>query len=116
MTLNGTRVVVTGMGTVILTGSTVEESWAQVVAGRSGIADITLFDHRECGVHFAGEVKNFDPAKYMDFKEARRRDRFCQMGVAAARMALDQAGLVITEDNADEVGCIFGTGTGGMES
>ena len=53
---------------------------------------ITLFDHRECGVHFAGEVKNFDPAKYMDFKEARRRDRFCQMGVAAARMALDQAG------------------------
>ena len=116
MTQNGTRVVVTGMGTVNCTGSTVEESWANVVAGRSGIADITLFDHRECGVHFAGEVKNFDPAKYMDFKEARRRDRFCQMGVAAARMALDQAALVITEDNADEVGCIFGTGTGGMES
>jgi len=116
MTANGRRVVVTGMGTVNCTGSSVEESWANVVAGRSGIATITLFDHRECGVHFAGEVKNFDPARYMDFKEARRRDRFCQMGVAAARQALDQARLVITEDNADEVGCIFGTGTGGMES
>jgi beta-ketoacyl-acyl-carrier-protein synthase II len=116
MTANKRRVVVTGLGTLNCTGSTVEESWANVVAGRSGMAPITLFDHRECGVHFAGEVKNFDPAKYMDFKEARRRDRFCQLGVAAARLALDQAELVITEDNADEVGCIFGTGTGGMQS
>jgi len=112
----GKRVVITGMGTVNCTGLTVEESWANVIAGRSGVAPITLFDHSECGVHFAGEVKNFDPAKYMDFKEARRRDRFCQLGVAAAHMALDQAALTITEDNADDVGCIFGTGTGGMES
>jgi 3-oxoacyl-[acyl-carrier-protein] synthase II len=110
------RVVITGMGTVNCTGLTVEESWANVVAGRSGVGPITLFDHRECGVHFAGEVKHFDPARYMDFKEARRRDRFCQLGVAAAHMALDQAALTITEDNADDVGCIFGTGTGGMES
>ena len=112
----GKRVVITGMGTVNCTGLTVEESWANVIAGRSGVAPITLFDHSECGVHFAGEVKNFDPAIYMDFKEARRRDRFCQLGVAAAHMALDQAALTITEDNADDVGCIFGTGTGGMES
>ena len=56
MTQNGTRVVVTGMGTVNCTGSNVEESWANVVAGRSGIGAITLFDHRECGVLFAGEV------------------------------------------------------------
>ena len=113
---NGTRVVITGMGTVNCTGLSVEESWANVIAGRAGIAPITLFDHTECGVHFAGEVKNFDPAKYMDFKEARRRDRFCQLGVAAAKQALDQSGLTITEDIADEVGVIFGTGTGGMES
>jgi 3-oxoacyl-[acyl-carrier-protein] synthase II len=116
MTLQHKRVVITGLGTVNCTGLTVEESWANVVAGRSGVGPITLFDHRECGVHFAGEVKNFDPAKYMDFKEARRCDRFCQLGVAAARMALDQAALTITEENADAVGCIFGTGTGGMES
>jgi 3-oxoacyl-[acyl-carrier-protein] synthase II len=110
------RVVVTGIGTVNCTGLTVEESWANVVAGRSGVAPITLFDHSECGVHFAGEVKNFDPAQSMDFKEARRRDRFCQLGVAAAKQALDQSGLIITEENADEIGCIFGTATGGMES
>jgi 3-oxoacyl-[acyl-carrier-protein] synthase II len=116
MAQNGTRVVITGMGTVNCTGLTVEESWANVIEGRSGIAPLTLFDHSACAVHIGGEVKNFEPAKYMDFKETRRRDRFCQMGVAAARQALDQSGLVITEDNADEVGCIFGTGTGGMES
>lgn len=110
------RVVVTGLGTVNCTGLSVEESWANIIAGRSGIAPVTLFDHRECGVHIGGEVKGFEPARYMDFKEARRRDRFCQLGVAAARQALDQAGLAITEENADDIGCIFGTGTGGMDS
>ena len=116
MATNDTRVVVTGMGTVNCTGSTVEESWANVIAGRSGIAPLTLFDHSTCAVHIGGEVKNFDPAKYMDFKEARRRDRFCQLGIAAARQALDQSGLTITGENADEVGVIFGTGTGGLDS
>jgi 3-oxoacyl-[acyl-carrier-protein] synthase II len=116
MATNDTRVVVTGMGTVNCTGSTVEESWANVIAGRSGIAPLTLFDHSTCAVHIGGEVKNFDPAKHMDFKEARRRDRFCQLGIAAARQALDQSGLTITEENADEVGVIFGTGTGGLNS
>ena len=116
MAKNDTRVVVTGMGTVNCTGSTVEESWANVIAGRSGIAPLTLFDHSTCAVHIGGEVKNFDPAKYMDFKEARRRDRFCQLGIAAARQALDQSGLTITGENADEVGVIFGTGTGGLDS
>ncbi|HTP09792.1 MAG TPA: beta-ketoacyl-ACP synthase II [Anaerolineae bacterium] len=116
MAQNGTRVVITGMGTVNCTGLTVEESWANVVAGRSGIAPLTLFDHSACSVHIGGEVKQFDPANYMDFKEARRRDRFCQLGVAAAKQALDQSGLTITEDVADNVGVIFGTGTGGLES
>lgn len=116
MTANSTRVVITGMGTVNCTGSTVEESWANIIAGKSGIAPLTLFDHSSCGVHIGGEVKDFDPAKYMDFKEARRRDRFAQLAVAAARQALDHAQLTITEDNADEIGCIFGTGTGGMQS
>ncbi len=116
MARQGRRVVVTGMGTVNSTGLTVEESWANVSAGRSGIVPITLFDHSSCEVHFGGEVKGFDPAKYMDFKEARRRDRFCQMGVAATRQALEQSGLEITEENADEIGCIFGSGTGGLGS
>jgi 3-oxoacyl-[acyl-carrier-protein] synthase II len=116
MTHNGTRVVVTGTGTVNCTGLTVEESWANVVAGRSGIAPVTLFDHSTCAVHFGGEVKGFDPARYMDFKDARRRDRFCQLGIAAGKQALDQSGLTITEENTDEIGVIFGTGTGGLES
>jgi 3-oxoacyl-[acyl-carrier-protein] synthase II len=116
MAQNRTRVVVTGMGTVNCTGLTVEESWANVIAGRSGIAELTLFDHSACTVHIGGEVKNFDPARYMDFKEARRRDRFCQLGVAAAKQALDQSGLTIMDDIADEVGVIFGTGTGGLDS
>ncbi len=116
MTQNGTRVVITGMGTVNCTGLTVEESWANVVAGRSGIGPLTLFDHSNCAVHFGGEVKGFDPARYMDFKEARRRDRFCQLAVAAACQALDESGWMVTDENADEIGVIFGTGTGGLDS
>jgi beta-ketoacyl-acyl-carrier-protein synthase II len=116
MTLNGKRVVITGMGTVSCVGLTVEEAWANVLAGKSGISTLTNFDHSIANVHIGGEIKNFDPAQYMNLKEARRRDRFCQLALAAARQALDQAGLAITEENADDVGCIFGTATGGLDS
>ena len=116
MTLNGKRVVVTGMGALSCVGSTVEEAWANVLAGESGIGPLTTFDHSIADVHIGGEIKNFDPAQYMNFKEARRRDRFCQFAVAAARQALDQSGLEIAAKNADDVGCIFGTATGGLES
>ncbi len=110
------RVVITGMGTVNSLGLTVEDTWSNLLAGKSGIAPITLFDSSVCNVHIAGEVHNFDPGRYMDPKEARRRDRFCQLAVAATQMALAEARLTITEDLADDIGCIYGTGTGGMGS
>ena len=81
------RIVVTGLGIISPVGIGLTTSWSNILAGRSGITKITRFDTSHFPVHIAGEVKDFDPAKYMDFKEARRRDRFCQMGVAAARMA-----------------------------
>ena len=110
------RVVVTGLGTVNCTGLTVEDSWANVLAGNSGIGYFDLYDASALNVRIGGQAWGFDPAKYMDPRDARRRDRFCQMGVAATRQALEDAELHITEDNADDIGCIYGTGTGGMES
>ncbi len=110
------RVVVTGMGTVNSTGLTVEESWANVLAGKSGIGQVDLYDTSILNVHIGGQVWGFDPAKYMDPRDARRRDRFCQLGVAATRQALEDAQLHITDDNADDIGCIYGTGAGGLQS
>src|SRR5450756_643462 len=110
------RVVVTGMGTLNPCGSTVEETWQNITAGNSGIDTITLFDTSRLNVHIGGQVKNFDPAKYMDAKEARRRDRFCQLAVAATKIALEDSGLVITEENADDIGCFYGTAVGGLKS
>jgi beta-ketoacyl-acyl-carrier-protein synthase II len=110
------RAVITGLGTVNCTGLTVEESWANVLAGKSGIGYFDLYDASALNVRIGGQVWGFDPAKYMDAREARRRDRFCQLAVAATRQAIDQAGLKITEDNADDIGCIYGTGSGGLQS
>ncbi len=110
------RVVVTGMGTVNCTGLTVEESWANVLAGKSGIGYFDLYDASALNVRIGGQAWGFDPAKYMDTRDARRRDRFCQLAVAATRQALEAAGLKITEDNADDIGCLYGTGAGGLQS
>ncbi len=110
------RVVVTGLGTVNCTGLTVEESWSSVVAGRSGLGQVDLYDTSALNVHIGGQAWGFNPANYMDAREARRRDRFCQMGVAATRQAIEVARLVIAEDNADDIGCIYGTGSGGLLS
>ena len=87
------RVVITGMGTVNPLGLTVEESWKNVVNGVSGVGPITLFDSAPLNVHFAAEVKGFEPDKYMDAKEARRRDRFEQLGTAAAKDGVENSGL-----------------------
>jgi beta-ketoacyl-acyl-carrier-protein synthase II len=110
------RVVVTGMGTVNCTGLTVEESWANVLAGNSGIGHFDLYDASALNVRIGGQAWDFDPAKYMDPRDARRRDRFCQLAIAATRQAIEHAGLQITEDNADDIGCIYGTGSGGLQS
>jgi 3-oxoacyl-[acyl-carrier-protein] synthase II len=110
------RVVITGMGTVNPLGLTVEESWKNVVNGVSGVGPITLFDSSPLNVHFAAEVKNFDPGNYMDPKEARRRDRFEQFGAAAAKDALENSGLEVTEENTGRIGVLVSSAIGGIKS
>src|ERR1044071_6359866 len=110
------RVVITGMGTVNPLGLTVDESWKNAVNGVSGVGPITLFDSAPLNVHFAAEVKNFQPENYMDPKEARRRDRFEQLGVAAAKDAIASSGLEITEANAGRIGVLLSSAIGGIKS
>lgn len=110
------RVVITGMGTVNPLGLTVEESWNNVINGVSGVGPITLFDSTGLNVHCAAEVKNFDPEKYMEAKEARRRDRFEQLAVAAAKQALADSGLEITEANSGRTGVLVSSAIGGLKS
>ncbi len=110
------RVVITGMGTVNPLGLTVEESWKNTVNGVSGVGPITLFDSSPLNVHFAAEVKGFEPDRYMDPKEARRRDRFEQLGAAAAKEAMASSGLEITEANAGRIGVLVSSAIGGLKS
>ena len=110
------RVVITGMGTLNPLGLTVEESWKNAIKGVSGVGPITLFDSSPLNVHFAAEVKNFEPDKYMDAKEARRRDRYEQLGTAAAKDALASSGLEITDANAGRIGVLVASAVGGITS
>ncbi|WP_066730985.1 beta-ketoacyl-ACP synthase II [Cupriavidus sp. D384] len=108
------RVVVTGLGLVSPVGNTVAEGWANLVAGKSGIATITKFDHSALAVHFAGEVKGFNAEDYIPAKEARNMDTFIHFGIAAGTQALKDSGLEITEANAERVGVLVGSGIGGL--
>src|SRR5919201_1820914 len=110
------RVVITGMGTVNPLGLTVEESWKNAINGLSGVGPITLFDPSVLNVHIAAEVKGFAPENYMDAKEARRRDRFEQLGAAAAKDALANSGLEITEENTNRIGVLVSSAIGGIKS
>jgi beta-ketoacyl-acyl-carrier-protein synthase II len=110
------RVVITGLGTLNPTGNSVQESWDNVTNGRSGIAPITLFDTTNFLVKVAGEVKGFDPAQYMEAREARRRDRYQQLASAAAQEALKHSGLQITEENAPRVAVLISSAIGGVKS
>lgn len=109
------RVVVTGLGAITPIGNTVAEYWEGLLSGRNGIAPITLFDPSRHDCRIAGEVKGFDPHKYMERKEAKRMDRFAQFGVCASKQALADAQFVINELNAEQVGAIIGTGIGGLK-
>jgi len=116
MSLNGRRrVVITGLGAVTPLGNDVETSWKNLVAGRSGAADITQFDTSDFAVHFACEVKGFDPTEFIDRKQARRMDRFAHLVVAAARQAESDAGLSI-EAEPDRIGAAIATGIGGLKA
>lgn len=110
----GHRVVVTGIGTLNPIGLSVDEYWRNLLAGVSGVGPITLFDASGLPVRIAAEVKGFDPEAYMDRKAARRMHRFSQLSVAAARQALADAQLVVTDENAYQVGAIISTGGGGV--
>ncbi len=108
------RVVVTGMGIICPTGNNPEEAWANAAAGRTGIGTITRFDTSHLENHFGGEVKNFDPTEILGRREARRTDRVTQLGVYAAQQAFEDSGLVITDDNRYDIGCVMGSGIGGI--
>ena len=114
--LNGRRrVVITGLGAVTPLGVDVESTWDGLVAGRSGAGEITQFDSSDYAVHFACEVKGFDPTEYIDRKQARRMDRFAHLIVAAARQAEADSGISI-ESESDRVGAAIATGIGGLKA
>ncbi len=110
------RVVVTGMGTLNPVGHTVQETWANITQGVSGVGPITLFDARDFLVQIACEVKNFDPARYMDVKEVRRRDRYQQLATAAYKEALETSGLKIAPQNAERVAVVVSSAIGGLRT
>jgi 3-oxoacyl-[acyl-carrier-protein] synthase II len=109
------RVVITGLGAVSPLGNDVETSWRRLLAGESGAAEITQFDHTDYKVHFACEVKDFDPTVWLDRKDARRIDRFTHLVLSAAYQAQEDAGLDIHAD-ADRIGASIATGIGGIRS
>jgi 3-oxoacyl-[acyl-carrier-protein] synthase II len=109
------RVVITGLGAVTPLGLDVESTWSNLLAGGSGAGEITQFDHSDYPVHFACEVKDFDPTEWIDRKQARRMDRFTHLILAAARQAVADAGLEI-EKEADRIGASVATGIGGLQS
>jgi 3-oxoacyl-[acyl-carrier-protein] synthase II len=108
------RVVVTGMGALTPVGLDVASTWDAIVHGRSGIALVQRFETDDLDVRIAGEVKDFDPTRYLDRKEARRFDRFLQLGLAAAQEAVRDAGLKIKPEQAEQVGVVVGSGIGGI--
>jgi len=109
------RVVVTGLGMLSPLAQSVDETWRRVLSGESGIGEITLFDCSNYSTRFAGQVDNFDPQEYIDKKEAKKMDRFIQLGIAAGKQALADSGLNISAANAHRVGVAIGSGIGGLE-
>ena len=108
------RVVVTGLGLVTPLGIGVEKTWPAIIAGTSGVGRITRFDPSELPSQIAAEVKDFDPADFIEKKEIKKMDKFIQFGVAAAKMAVEDSGLRITDAIAERVGVYVGSGMGGL--
>jgi 3-oxoacyl-[acyl-carrier-protein] synthase II len=111
------RVVITGLSALSPLGGSLDESWGNLLAGKSGIAPITLFDASEFASKIGGEVKNFSPEEFgIPAKPAKRMDRFVQFAVAASLMLVADAGFTITEANAADVGVLLGVGLGGLKT
>jgi 3-oxoacyl-[acyl-carrier-protein] synthase II len=116
MSASPPRVVVTGTGMITPLGLDVKSTWEALIAGESCAAPVTRFDTSAFEVRFACQVNDFDPARYLDYREARRMARFTQFAVAASGEALRDAGLVITPEEAPRVGVNIGSAIGGVES
>lgn len=112
--MKGRRVVVTGLGLVTSVGHNVSDSWAAMLAGRSGAAPIEAFDTEAYTTRFSASVRDFDITPYLAAKDARKMDSFVQYGMAAGIQALEDSGFAVTEENARRVGCAIGSGIGGI--
>jgi 3-oxoacyl-[acyl-carrier-protein] synthase II len=112
----GRRVVVTGLGLVTPLGTGVEKTWKAICAGESGIGRITRFDPTGYDAQIAGEVKDFDPAQFIEKKEIKKMDTFIHYAVGAAQLAVDDAGLKVAPEEATKVGVYIGSGIGGLGS
>ena len=106
------RVVITGLGAVTPIGIGKDEFWKGLLEGKNGIEKITRFDASEYGAQIAGEVKDFDPAAFIDKKEAKRMDRYAQFAVAAAKLAIEDSGIELEKENCDRIGTYIGAGIG----
>jgi 3-oxoacyl-[acyl-carrier-protein] synthase II len=114
--MNKRRVVITGLGMITPLGIGVKGSWEGLIAGRSGIKRITQFDSSNFPTKIAGEVQDFNPEDYIEYKEIKKMDRFIHFAIAATKMAIDDSGLQITASNAEKVGVIVGSGIGGLHA
>ncbi len=110
------RVVVTGVGVVSPFGTGKDKLWEALLAGESGVGPITRFDASDFTTRFAAEVTDFDPAQFVDKKDARRLDRFIQYAWASTQMALEDAGLDVTKVDGERMGVLIGSGIGGIET
>ena len=110
------RIVVTGLGLVTPVGHTVDEAWERIVAGRSGVSHIDAFDVDGFASRIGATVRDFDVSPYMPAKEARKTDRFIHYGIAAAKQAISDAGLEVTDENRERIGIAIGSGIGGLPS
>ena len=114
MSSKNRRVVVTGLGVISPVGNSVADAWKAITESKSGIANITSFDASAFSTRFAGEVKGFNVEDYLDAKEARHMDKFIHFGMAAGIQAIQDSGITVTEENADRIGVIIGSGIGGL--
>ncbi|MGH8321338.1 MAG: beta-ketoacyl-ACP synthase II [Gammaproteobacteria bacterium] len=108
------RVVVTGLGIISPVGNSVEEAWSAIVAGKNGVGPITQFDASNYPTRIAAEVKNFDPAQYIEPKDIKKMDPFVHYGVAASIQAIKDSGIEVTEANSSRIGAAIGAGIGGL--
>ncbi|OGX30609.1 MAG: beta-ketoacyl-[acyl-carrier-protein] synthase II [Omnitrophica WOR_2 bacterium RIFCSPLOWO2_12_FULL_46_30] len=108
------RVVITGLGVISPVGNDIESFWRALISGKSGIGPITSFDASNFDSRIAGEVKDFEPTKHMDAKEAKRMEKFAQFAVAVAKQAVADAGLDLAKEDANRIGVIVGSGIGSL--